>query len=674
MNLPSLPTLSGLKKRAEQTTAYHLPGEFFGTIERGIRKIGEGLYDATAIPETRQKMQQGKSLIQAYGEVWDEARQEEKIESERVQVELEGARSAGASSWELAKIESKDPRYKRMIDTAMGFSGGIKIVRPEDIVSTIGKLNYAIREAKPVREATEELYTAARSTRAAKGAEALKSVGGEKGYIEALKKLKGKLPKKPFEAIKKEFTQGEVDDLFNYIKQTEGFGFWEKIGTSNALVKLFEGDVPARGELKLLQKAFGKEIVESVMSRRSLWEKLGEGLTELMNLPRALTTSFDMSAPLRQGIVLGIHKPKQAISAAKDMVKYFFKPDFYETAMDDIARMPNYDLMKKSKLALTETGEYAIGLVEREEAYMTNLAEHIPFVGKAVAASERAYVGFLNKLRADVFDDLAQEFMKGGYTPKTNPQVYGSLADFINTATGRGGGKILEKYGPTLNTVFFSPRFQASRVQMLNPMWYAKQHPVVRKEAAKSFIKFVSTGIGALGLAKLGGAEVESDPRSADFGKIKIGNVRWDVWGGFQQWTRFISQMILGEVKSSKSGNVWKLGGETFPFKDRVDWATQFVESKLAPVPSLVDELLRGSSMMGEEITLERTAYDKFIPFYLQGLVEAYGEMGWSAIPSVGVPSFFGVGVQVYDSSSTKKSGATPSLPQLPKLPKLPKL
>ena len=34
-----------------------------------------------------------------------------------------------------------------------------------------------------------------------------------------------------------------------------------------------------------------------------------------------------------------------------------------------------------------------------------------------------------------------------------------------------------------------------------------------------------------LALASLAGADVEKDPRSSDFGKIKDGNTRWDIWG-----------------------------------------------------------------------------------------------------------------------------------------------
>ncbi|GAG96283.1 unnamed protein product, partial [marine sediment metagenome] len=199
---------------------------------------------------------------------------------------------------------------------------------------------------------------------------------------------------------------------------------------------------------------------------------------------------------------------------------------------------------------------------------------------------------------------------------------------------------------------------------------YAKLSPPVRKEAMKSVIKFVSTGIGILSLAKLAGADVETDPTSADFGKIRIGNVRWDIWGGYQQWIRFAAQMITGRVKSSTTGKVRELKAGEFPYQSRLDWASRFIQSKFAPVPALGADLLRGESIIGEPLDLGTAAYENLTPIYMQDLAEAVDEMGVVGIPAVGIPGFFGIGTQVYPSPSPS---LFPELPALPKLPKLPK-
>ena len=411
--------------------------------------------------------------------------------------------------------------------------------------STVNKLIQSIKEAKPIRAETEKLYTAERSLRAGKGAEILKTPG-EEGYIQALGALKGELPKPQFEGLRTtgKITQEEVDLFFDKIKQSN-LSFYDKISASTGLAKVLDkigGQIPTASELKKLENIFGDDLVKTILDKRSSWEKIKETLADFANVPRALVSSIDMSAALRQGRILATYKPKQWGSAFKEMFSYWgniFKENpekFFEEAMNDIAKRPTFKIMEDSGLYLTDLTESGFGLSGKEERFMSNLAEKIPLVGRnLVKPSERAYVGFLNKARADVFDDIANQYIKGGITPENDPEIFKSLANFINTISGRGnmpkalGGNASV---PALNAVFFSPKFLASRIQLLNPAWYIKQPAPVRKEAMKSILGFVGSGLSLLGLAKLGGAEVEADPRSTDFGKIKIGNTRYDVWAG----------------------------------------------------------------------------------------------------------------------------------------------
>jgi hypothetical protein len=307
---------------------------------------------------------------------------------------------------------------------------------------------------------------------------------------------------------------------------------------------------------------------------------------------------------------------------------------------------------------------------------MTNLAEKIPGIGVVVKASERAFSGFLNKLRADTFDMVAKEYMAAGMTPGNNPEVFMGLARFVNTATGRGDlpGK-LKIATPLLNSVFFSPRFIASRVQMFNPQFYMSLPPPVRKMAVRSFLKLIGTGTAILSIAKLAGGDdvqVEDDPRSSDFGKIRIGNARWDVWGGYQQWVVLASRMISGQSKAASTGQIRDLSENKWPYNNsRLDTAYRFTEGRLAPVPSLVFDLMRGQTAIGEPITISGEAMNKLVPLYIQDITETIKEDNAKLTVGVGIPSFFGVGTQVFQDNSPARSGF-PKLPQLPKLPKLP--
>jgi hypothetical protein len=518
---------------------------------------------------------------------------------------------------------------------------------------SLTKLINAIGEAKPIRQESEALYTAERERRAIIGTKALETTG-EKGFQKALGKLKGELPKPKFEGVKLE--QFDIDNLTNIIKNNKNLDFYDKISTYNGLTKIIgeTGSIPTEGELKFLKDTFGEELIKVVLDKRPWTTKFGENLAETLNIARALQSSIDMSAPFRQGLILTVSKPKQSIPAFKNMFKYFASEKVLDTLGETIKAKPLFGLMKRSGLAFTDTTKTAIGLTKKEEAFMSNFAEKIPIIGTLVKAGERAYVGFLNKLRADVFEDIAQNFIKSGIDTQKHPEVFNSLAEFINTATGRGNLGRLNNAAPVLNGILYSPRLMASRINMLNPLWYFKQAPQVRREAIKSMITTTGVGLTMLGLAKMGGAKVEDSPISSDFGKIRLGNTRLDIWGGFQQWVRLTAQMITGEMKSTNTGKISKLSNKEYPFTTKLDQAVNFFIGKFAPIPSLAIDLMRGTNAVGEDIGLKQESFDKLTPLYIQDLIDAFKEEGIESVLTVGVPAFFGVGTQTYTTKSQK--------------------
>lgn len=186
--------------------------------------------------------------------------------------------------------------------------------------------------------------------------------------------------------------------------------------------------------------------------------------------------------------------------------------------------------------------------------------------------------------------------------------------------------------------------------------------------ALKDLAKFIATGVTTLMLLKLAwGCEgdcedkecddcvrVETDPRSTDFGKIRIGDTRWDIWGGYQQYIRVMSQLISGQTKSAQSGELSTLTGQGKFGRTRGDVLLAFTRGKLAPVPSIAVDILAGRTVTGEPVTIKDEAMNHMMPLIVSDLTEVVKDKGVSALFSVGIPATFGVGVSTYKNRHDK--------------------
>lgn len=385
-------------------------------------------------------------------------------------------------------------------------------------------------------------------------------------------------------------------------------------------------------------------------------EKLGRTYKDLaadiFNMPRAMMATADFSAPLRQGIVLGSRYPKQFAKSFTEMFKYWGKPAYYEQAMYDITQRPTYALMKSHKLAV----DGATKLTGTEEQFLSSLLESNAAkkigVGHVIAASDRAYSGFLTKLRADVFDHVMQDFKAKG--TKLNAKQIDSLTKFINSASGRGQGHYTDKISNL--QVLFSARLWKSRLDTLNPAYYARLDPVARKLALQSTASFAGITGSLLGLLKLSGLEVGVDPRSADFAKVKVGNTRYDILGGHQQNIRLLSQIITGTKINSVTGEEQTLGADRgFGKPSRLDLLYQFLENKENPIIAWGTKMLRGTDQIGEPINPVTETGKLAIPLTLQQTYETVqdvGDIGQGI--AMNIPGTFGVGVQTYGKPKEK--------------------
>jgi hypothetical protein len=181
----------------------------------------------------------------------------------------------------------------------------------------------------------------------------------------------------------------------------------------------------------------------------------------------------------------------------------------------------------------------------------------------------------------------------------------------------------------------------------------------MRLMVAKDIGTFIAFGLSMLWMGKMAGADTEDNPTSSDFGKMKIGDTRYDIWGGFQQYLTFAARMVKKERKSQ--GRVKDLQN-----KDLTGLPLQFLRNKLAPVPSLLADIYYGEDAVGEPVTFKKEVYSNLTPLLVQDLIESYGKQGAVSLITNTLPAAFGVGVQSYTPRAVVQKRAKPKKPKRP--------
>jgi len=508
----------------------------------------------------------------------------------------------------------------------------------DDII--LKKFIDCIKDAKPAREVTEALKHQELSQRSAVFASILQGGEGYKAFEKAKGALRGFLPQGEYLLDLQKFgiTDADIERMVDKIRLDESLKPFQKLNTYEAFTNLVMGAIPTEGELLLLEREFGPELAKAIMAKLPAGAKALKVAQDIANVPRTLVTIADLSATFRQGALLAFGQPVQFSQAFVAQLKTVFSENNFKL-IDEIVHNNIYaEKAEQHKLYIAPISE-VVSVTAREEAFMGRLIERIPLLGSIIRASERAYVTFLNVLRMETWAYYCRQWEGTGKTSAD----YDKLASFINHASGRGDLGSFSRAAPWLSATFFSPRFIMSRVQV--PLDLINTTPAVRKVIARNLVSFVGVGLLAQVLAELGGGDTEKDPRSSDFGKIKIGNTRIDFWAGFQPYVRVIAQIITEERKSTQTGEIYKI--------DPIDIGVNFFRSKLAPMPGLLWDLKSGKTFIGEELNAENAGkiiFEKLTPMFVQDLIEAVQDIGMAGI-GYGILSALGLGIQTYSDN-----------------------
>lgn len=419
----------------------------------------------------------------------------------------------------------------------------------------------------------------------------------------------------------------------------------EQLRTGDFVIKepIPAREIPLSLEQKQVALKRARRQIRVAIDEMAPWT--GRKVTaEVINTLRTLKATADMSATLRQGLVLSVRRPIMATKAFGKSFKAFFRENAAERVDNAIRSAPHHYLREKSGLQLTEVDALLTG---REEMFGARLIEKVPVIGEVVKASNRHMVTHLNLLRSSVFDEFLAKYPNATHAELT------AWADWINVASGRGDIGRMAVVANELSWIVFAPRFAWSRVQTPFRVFKHWKQPRVRAEIAKDMVALTSMGVMTLVLADLAGTEVGLDPRNPDFGKIRIGDTRIDIWGGLQQPIRLIARAGLAVTdRVGITGD--ELAKAYRADVDPLELVWQFSRYKASPAVTITRELITKKTMVGEPVTPTLTAIRTVTPMWWEDVLDAWRLENPGMATFVGGLTFIGVGATTYEDSETQ--------------------
>lgn len=440
----------------------------------------------------------------------------------------------------------------------------------------------------------------------------------------------------------------------------------ERLESSSFAPKMKLGEGPASKEIQRLtyeRDRLRREINQRIADLKP--KTFGDWAQEPSNLARNLALGIDFGQVLRQGKFALVSHPILTVKNLRPMLQAFARDGAEARIMEQIEGHPDAALAHRAGLDLTQgrTTGY-----KGEEIFRGLLADRVPGLGRF----NSAYRTFLNKLRFDLFSAAKRSLGRNGEMTLPEATV---IANAINVSTGRGAVRGSFKNAMVAaGHLFTAPQYQISRFQWMigQPLWgggawrgSGRARVYVAKEYARTLV-----GLGVYySLLNLAGSfmatddaerpTMEFDPRSSDFGKVKIGDTRIDPLAGVAQWATFAARMFSGETKTA-TGAVRALRGPAHQFgkQDAVDVATRFFRGRLSPLPGAVwDKFVAGKTADNQEPTALRLLANAFTPVTPKEILSNMQDEGMERGTALGIMSLFGEGVQRYQR---KPDGAGP--------------
>ena len=360
---------------------------------------------------------------------------------------------------------------------------------------------------------------------------------------------------------------------------------------------------------------------------------IGGSLKTAAGLSKSIAVSFNDHAIFRQGWKNLFSHPevwyKNAKQSFVDLAQQFGGKNVLDEVQADILSRPNALNGRYRKAGL------AIGNVEDD---FPGAAHHLPesakkaadavgqsVVGRAYKASEAAFTAFQYRSRADIFDKYMEIAQKSGVDVRDRTQLE-SVGKLVNALTSRGDLGAAEPAANTANLFLFSVRKLKADFDFLTAhQGQSDVTPFVRKQAAVNLLKVVTGTSAILGIANaIAPHSVEWDPRSANFGKIRIGDTRFDVTGGMGSLLTLGARLATMKSKSSTTGKVAPINSGKFGATKGTDLVYNFFENRASPAANVALDLLKGETRNGLRPTIANEASQFVSPIGISNATELF--------------------------------------------------
>lgn len=213
--------------------------------------------------------------------------------------------------------------------------------------------------------------------------------------------------------------------------------------------------------------------------------------------------------------------------------------------------------------------------------------------------------GFNLKMRMDMVDHYVNIVKRMGLDPQ-DPEVakaWGKLA------IDQTGGKTTNPDN-LLGNFLFSQRLIKSQANNLTMHLFDKTATKeVKVQSAKTLAKMVAGVAAVIYTAnKIHPSSAEVDPRSSNFGKIKVGDTRFDIGGGMGSIVTLASRVAAAvdgkpAIKSSSTGVLTKLGSG-FGQTSYQTLLGNFLQGRASPAGQIVADLANGQTFSGKKPTV----------------------------------------------------------------------